>query len=259
MANTIQKAWQVLAWPIGILVILLLAFMVLQRAFDFRTQLVNDQPQNTFPVTAQGKVKAVPDTAVITLGVFTQGSDARRVQQESAEKINTIIEFAKSLGIPREDITTSQSGVQPQYNYERGTNTVTGYQSSETITVKVRGIDKDTTKAEQLTAGALENGANQIYGSQFVLDNPDDLQQEARRLAIAEAKQKAQVLAAEAGIKLGKVVNMSESGQGPVPPVPYYGEGRGGAAALDAKAVSPSVEPGQQEIVQSITLYFEIK
>jgi uncharacterized protein len=254
-------SWQVLLWPIGILVSILLVLIVWQRGFELKKAYTNDKPQNVLSISAEGKVKATPDTATVTLGVLAQGRDQRTVADDANKKINDITNFVKSLGIPKEDITTSQSSLQPQYDWQTGTQKIIGYQSSQTVTVKVRGVDKSSDTVNKLMAGVVENGANQVYGSQFTIDDPDALKQEARKLAIAKAKEKAQELADEAGIRLGKVVSISESGNGSNPPMPYYGEayGRGGAVMEDKAVAMPSVEVGTQEVVQSMTVTFEIK
>lgn len=240
---------------------ILLLLVVWQRGFDLKKAYTNDKPQNVLSISAEGKVKAIPDTATITLGVMAQGRDQKTVADDANKKINDITSFVKSLGIPKEDIATSQSSLQPQYDWQSSTQRISGYQSSQTVTVTVRGVDKNTDVVNRLMAGAVDNGANQVYGSQFSIDDPDSLRQEARKLAIAKAKEKAQELAREAGIKLGKVVSISEAGTSGDYPMPYYSEagGRGGVA-MDSKSVTPpSVEVGTQEIIQSMTVTFEIE
>ena len=259
--NSTNRSWQVLLWPIGLLVIVLLSLGVAQFAFELRRQYVDHKPQNVISVSGEGKVKAVPDTAIVTLGVLAQGKDQKLVADDAAKRINKITEFVKSLGVKKEDITTSQSSLNPQIDWQTGKQNIVGYQSQQTVTVKVRGVDKASEIAGKIVAGAVDNGANEVYGSQFIIDDSTALQQQARLEAIEKAKQKAAELAKAAGLRLGKVISISESGSG-YPPMPMYGtaEGRGGAVAMDSKVMTaPSIEPGSQEIVQTMTLTFELK
>lgn len=255
-----NKSWQVLLWPIGILISVLLIIMVLQQGYNFKRMYSGDRPQNTISVNAQGKVKATPDTAIVTLGVLAQGKDQKQVADEAARKINTITNFVKSLGVAKDDITTSQSSVNPQYDWQSGTQKITSYQSNQTITVKVRGVDTSSDVVDKILGGAVDNGANQVYGSQFTIDDPTALQQKARLDAIQKAKEKAKELAAAAGIKLGKVVSVEEGNAAGYPATPMYAEG-GVARSLSAdKAVTPpDVQVGSQDVTEDITLVFEVK
>jgi uncharacterized protein YggE len=121
-------------------------------------------------------------------------------------------------------------------------------------------VDKSQEQVEKVLDGAVNSGANEIQGVHFGFKDPDDLRQQARKLAIAKAKEKALELASEAGLKLGKVVSVSESGGYYPSPLPYaadaYGRGGGGVAE---KSVAPSIEPGIQYITQTMTVIFEVK
>jgi uncharacterized protein YggE len=216
------------------------------------------KPENTISVSAEGKVKAVPDIAEINLGVLSQGSNPTTAQDENSKKVNKIIDFIKSQGVSKDDIATSQFNVYPQQDYRGGAPVITGYQVNQTITIKVREVDKSTERLGKILAGITESGANQINGVNLSFDDPDNLRQEARKQAIDKAKQKAEELARVAGLKLGKVVNVSESG-GSYPPMPYYGDGYGGSGLAMEKSVSPNIEPGQQDITATMTVVFEVK
>lgn len=246
---------------LGILLIVFVALLIGERSYSFSKAVRGTKPDNTISVSATGKVKSVPDVAIISLGVTSQGATAKVVQDDAATKINKITEYVKSLGVAKEDVTTSQASVNPRYDYQNGQNKINGFESTQTVTVKVRGVDKSSDTANKILAGAVDNGANQIYGSQFTIDDPESLKQDARKDAIAKAKVKAQELAEAAGIKLGKVVSVQD-GEGYYPPMPLYATdavmGKGGAVA-ERSAVAPNIEPGSQEVVQTVTLVFEVK
>jgi uncharacterized protein YggE len=249
--------WAIVS-TLGVLLIVLVALLIGERAYSFTQAIKGKKPDNVMSVSGTGKVKAVPDTATISLGVIAQGATAKDAQNAAAEKINKITAFVKGLGVAKEDITTSQTGVNPRYDYQSGQNKIVGFDSNQTVTVKVRGVDKSSDNVGKILAGAVDNGANQVYGSQFTIDDPDSLKQDARKDAIAKAKAKAKELADAAGIKLGKVVSIQDGeGSSPVPPIMYADKamGMGGSA----EAIAPSVEPGSQEVTQTVTLVFEVR
>jgi uncharacterized protein YggE len=241
---------------------LLVLLLVVGKVNDLWKTFNGTRPDNVFSVSAEGKVKAVPDTAIVTLGVISQGKDAKEAQNQGVQKINQITEFVKSLGVAKEDITTTQSSINPRYSYQPdGQNNIIGYESYQNITIKVRKVNESSEIVGKLMSGAVEKGANNVQGSQFVIDDPDSLKQEARKLAIANAKVKAEELAKEAGITLGKVVSVSENGNGYMPMYAKdyamgMGEGIGGGGA---PVTLPNVEVGSQEVIQNITLTFQVK
>lgn len=245
---------------LGGLLIAFVALLIVQKANDLQTTFKNQKPANTMSVSAEGKVKAVPDLATITIGVLSQGSDAVDVKNQNNAKVNKVIDYVKKQGVPEKDIATSQYSFYPQQDWKDGTSRITGYQGNQDITVKVHGVDKSQDVINKISDGAVNAGANQINGVFFSFEDPNELQQKARKEAIAKAKEKAQELAKEAGLTLGKVVSVSES-SGYIPgPVPMYAEkamgvGMGGGAAN----VAPSIQPGSQDITESMTVVFEVK
>jgi len=246
---------------LGALLIAFVALLVVSKAKDLNDVLGNKNPDNTMSVSAEGKVKAVPDIATVNLGVLTQGGTPAKVQEENSKKINKIIDYVKSKGISKDDISTANFNIYPQYNYDNGRNEIIGYQLNQTITIKVRGINESTEMLGEILQGAVSEGANEINGVTMGFDDPDNLRQQARQIAIEKAKEKALELANTAGIKLGKVVSVSESGGGY--PTPYYadyayGIGGGGGVALE-KSASPNIEPGNQDVIETMTVVFEVK
>ncbi len=244
---------------LGILLIVFVGILILQKGNDFKNAISDKKPANTLTVSAEGKVAATPDLAIATVGVMSDGTSAKDVQSKNNEKVNKIIEYVKSQGVAKEDITTSQFYASPTYDYRNGTSEITGYQANQTVTIKIHDIDKSTDKLDTILGGVTDNGVNTFQGVNLTFEDPDNLRQEARKLAIAKAKVKAQELAQEAGLTLGKIVSVSESG-GYYSPMPYASDamamGRGGA---EMKAVAPNIEPGSQDITQTMTVVYEVK
>lgn len=261
MSGSTRWPWWIQA--AGILLAAFLAILIIGEVRDLSASISGKKPDNTIAVSAEGKSQVVPDIATVQLGVVTRSKTAKEAQTIATTSIDKITQFAKDLGIAREDITTTQASIYPSYNYRPdGVNEINEYESRQTVSIKVRGVDKSTENLTKLVGGAVDNGANEIYGTNFGVDDPDNARQAARLQAIEKAKQKAKELADAAGLKLGKVVSVSEgSSSGVTPPYPYYGEGMGGAmpVAQTKDASAPAYEPGSQEIIQSVTVIFEVK
>lgn len=243
---------------LGGLLIALVALLVVQKANDIKNTISNTMPANTISVSGEGKVSAVPDLATVTIGVLSQGTTAVDVKNQNNDKVNKVIAFIKKQGIADADIATSQFSFYPQQNYNNGTPKITGYQGNQSVTVKVSGLDKSQAVLEKILDGAVNNGSNEINGINLSVEKPTDLQNQARKLAIVDAKKKAQELASEAGLTLGKIVSLSESRGGYPGPIMYdraVTMGMGGAG----KSVAPDIQTGSQEVSETMTVVFEVK
>jgi uncharacterized protein YggE len=161
MENNIPK------WAVAGTAVLLMAFLALgslAKFQDLSDRYSGKNPANTMTVSAEGKVKAVPDMATINLGVVTQGASSSAVQDESSKKVNKIIEFVKQQGVSKDDISTSQFNIYPQYNYKDGKNDIVGYEARQTIVVQVKGVDKSTQVLAKILSDSTQAGANEISG-----------------------------------------------------------------------------------------------
>jgi uncharacterized protein YggE len=244
---------------VGILSAIVLALVATDRGNNLLQTFQNKNPKNTISITAEGKASAVPDIATISVGVLTSGDTADGVQNESSKKINKIIEFLKTKGVDKADINTTQFNIYPMQDYREGKTIITGYQANQTVTIKVRHLDQSTDQLSKILGGVTSAGANQINGVDLDFDDPDAFRQKAREQAIEKAKEKAQALAQAAGLKLGRVVSISESSGGSMP-IPYYDGAYGGIGGGGAeRSVSPNIEPGMQDIIASMTVIFEIR
>lgn len=223
---------------------------------------------NTINVSGTGDVYAVPDTAVFTATVQETAKDVATAQAAATKKGNAIIDYLKGAGVDAKDIQTTDYSVNPQYEYSQsvcpastngtpiycppGRQTLTGYQVSETLTVKVR----DTNKAGDLLAGVGSKGASQVSGLNFTIDDQDALEAQARGKAIDDAKTKAEALAKQLGVRIVRVVGFSENGNYPV----YYAKTMSaGMGASDAAAPSPEIATGQNKITSNVSVTYEIQ
>ena len=203
-------------------------------------------------VVGEGKVEVVPDQASLEAGILV--ANARTIeaaQQEIDEKNNAIVAALGELGIPAEDIKTSNYSVNPNQDYNPGASGgITGYNGNVTVTITINRLDL----VSQVTQAVTTAGANQVYNVNYTVENPEKFREEARNKAIENAKEQAQKMAASLGIRLGKVVNVVESSPGNGPIMPYER-----SMSLDSMggANAPVLQPGTQEITSVVTLYFE--
>lgn len=207
--------------------------------------------RDAITLTGKGEVTAKPDIARLSLGVVIDAKDVVRAQSENTSRMNSIIASLKKGGIDEKDMKTMNYSIYPQYDYTDGQQRLIGYQVSQNLEVKIRDLTKVGSVLE--LAGTL--GANQVYGIQFDIDDPDLLEAEARALAIDDAREKADVLAKQLGVKVIRVIGFSEDTGGYPIPYPAFGEARD----MALKEAAPQVEPGSQEVIKNVSVTFEIR
>lgn len=212
---------------------------------------ISTQKVDSFSVSGEGKADAIPDIAVVNAGVMVQGSSVKDVQTRLNTTINAVSEAVKKLDVDGKDIQTSNYSIYPNYDYSTGNQRITGYQASTSLVIKVRNIDDVNAVIDAATA----NGANNIGGVSFNVADKEKAENEAREIAVSQARKKAEDAASIAGFRLGKVVNYGESfGAYPGPIMPLYAKDM----AVRESAGATQVEPGSSEIKVTVTLTYEI-
>jgi uncharacterized protein YggE len=196
-------------------------------------------------VTGDATVAVAPDTAIIRIGVTSQGKDARAASEANAKQMTAVLNAIKANGIDARDIQTSRLSLQPQYDASKpGAARLTGFQVTNQVTVRIRDIGKLPTILDH----AIAAGANEMSGIEFVVSQQSQLLDQARGEAIADAHRKAVLYAQAAGAKVGRVVAITDEGASP-PPRPVM-------QALRAGAVP--VAPGEQTLRASVTVSYEL-
>lgn len=232
---------------------------VFQAGINFKN-LANWQRPNstndTITITGQGKVIAIPDVGMIDVTVQSRGQSVAQVQTESTTKMNAINEYLKSFGVEKKDLKTTNYNLNPIYSYnpKDGKQNFDGYELTQTLSVKIRALDK----AGDILGGVIDKGANNVSELRFTVDDSEALKAEARLKAIAQAKEKAQALAKAAGVKLGKVRAFNENSNNPTPYPTYYTRDMA-AGMMESKAIAPTVEAGSQEITVDVSISYEIE
>ena len=202
-------------------------------------------------VSAQAEASRVPDVASLSTGVVTQAADANAALAANAKQMNQVMAAIKAAGIAEKDIQTSGINVSPQYKYtDNQPPAITGYQASNTVSIKVREIGKLGEVLDALVA----SGANQVNGPSFEIDEPEAVYDEARRAALEKARQRAQMYAKSLDLKVRRIVSISEGG-GFQPPQPMMRMAK--AEAFDAAGASP-VSPGETTLTANLDVVFEL-
>lgn len=213
-------------------------------------------PARVIYVSAEGEVVAVPDVAEIYFSVVSEDDNATIIQKTNTDKVNKAIEFVKGEGVDAKDIKTSQYSLYPKYDYDRftGQSNIYAYELRQSVTVKIRDFDK----ISAIVSGLTSLGVNEIGQLQFEIDDPEVYLQQAREEAFMKAQEKAETMARQNDVRVGRVVTFSES-TGYTQPMYFKAMGMGGATAEDMGMPAPSIEPGSQEVKVTVNVTYEIK
>jgi len=245
-------------WMMGVATvvgIIFVAFLVAQTRNVWRTYAFigrSSETPHTIAISGEGRVTAIPDIATVSLGMQVEKKSVADAQRQNTETMNKLLSRLTALAIAKEDITTTEYSVYPQYDYDNGRQALRGYQVSQQVRIKIRDFEKITP-----VLGLIgELSLNQVGGLSFTIDDPEEFRQQARIKALEQAKKKAAALAQAAGVRLGRLVSFSESDSGMPTPYPVYAaRGMGGGADMAA----PEIAAGSQEVNVSVTVSYELE
>jgi uncharacterized protein YggE len=203
-------------------------------------------------VVGSGIVQAQPDTARITLGVDLTEPSLTQAQSEAAQRMDAVVARLKADGIAESDIRTVSYNVTPQYDQGNnpGQQVLRGYEVQNLVEVKTTNVPG----LGALIDDAVSAGASRIFGIAFEASDMEGLKSQARDQAMANAQGKAQQLAKDAGVTLGRVIAVNESDAGGVTPVQVAPR-----AAAPAAAVTTPIQPGQLQISTNVTVVYAIQ
>jgi len=244
----------------GVIVMLAFAYGALRIA-----SVAEPSFTRSFSVNGEGKITAIPDIAIFSFSVITNGdTNLSSLQEKNTAAANKAIAFVKKNGVETEDITTQGYSINPRYQYSNcgvqfsGDSNVcpppeiAGYSVSQTVQVKVRDFKNIGT----IMRGVVSAGANTVSGLSFDIDNRTKLENDTRTKAIAAAEERAKTIAKAGHFRIGKVISVSDAGISI--PMQYRTFGALNEGAMDAK-IAPMIEPGSQDISASISITYSIK
>ncbi|MEO6794926.1 MAG: SIMPL domain-containing protein [Mycobacterium sp.] len=201
-------------------------------------------------VVGSGEVQGVPDTLTTEAGIEFVASDVTSAMNQTSERQEAVIDALVDAGVNRKDISTTQVSLQPQYGNSEpsGASSITGYRAGNTIRVKVERDSASQVLAVMVRAGG---DATRINGVSYSIEDDSHLVRGARERAFNDAKDRAEQYAQLSGLRLGRVISISEVA-GETPPMPV------GMPMPRAMVAAPPVEPGQQTVSFSVTAVWEL-
>jgi hypothetical protein len=208
----------------------------------------NRMSDRTITVSASGSVSAAPDRAVVNAGVMTEAATAREALTQNNLAMKKVIDGLKGLGIEARDIQTVAVNLQPRYGKARpdGSQLANGFQAHNQVRIVVRALDRLGDVLDQ----AVTLGANQTGGIGFEVGDAETLKDAARKVAIANARRRAETYAAASGVGVGQVLTIAETVQAPGP--------RGGHDfAVAARAVP--IEAGSVDLTVTVHVTWALR
>lgn len=200
-------------------------------------------------VHASGEASRTPDLATISAGVVTQAADAAGAMRANAQRMQHVMEALARAGISGRDVQTSGITLQPQYRYaDNQPPAITGFEASNTVSVKVR----EPARLGAVLDALIAQGANRIDGPSFGIDQPDAAYAEARQAAIRRALAQAETYADALGVKLRRIVSITEGGAASPRPVPML------RALAGSTAAAPPVAVGESALAVNVEVVFEL-
>ncbi|MCW3846681.1 SIMPL domain-containing protein [Sphingomonas sp. LB-2] len=197
-------------------------------------------------VSAEGRTTRVPDLAIVQAGVTTQAPTAGEAYAQANAKMARVIAALRAAGVAERDIQTSNISLSPQYrDRDNQPPVIFAYQASNSVTVRFRDISKAGTILDTL----VREGANTISGPNLTLAQPDAAMDEARVDAIGKARARAELYAKAAGLRVDRILTISEGGASPMPI----------AGIRMGFADKAEVMPGEQEVNVTVTVRFLLK
>ncbi len=211
----------------------------------------SDEEPSSVSVGGHGSVILEPDTASIVLGVDIIDTTLLAAQAQATEQMNAILKAVTDAGIAEKDVQTINYSVNlvRDFDDEGNPTRVIEYQVSNQVSIKVRDLDTLGT----LLDAVVKAGANNVYGISFFVDDPSEAASQARRLAVRDARAKADEMAAEVGMRIGRVLTMFESSA--PPPAPQVFDAR---AAGQAASEAVPVQTGTSEIAVDVQITYEL-
>jgi uncharacterized protein len=210
--------------------------------------------RSTVDVAGEGSYLVQPDVVKLNVGVDVKAPTVSEAQQKASDQMKAITDALKSKGIKPEDLVTAYYNLNPDYTYPTqpgGKPTLNGYNVSTAVAVVIR----DVNKTGEIIDAAGTAGATQIGSIQFTVSNTAEALKQARQLAIADAKVKAEQLAGAGNVKIGKIVNIVEYGNNIPNPIDAKGGARAAAPVAQAATV---IEQGQFRVVVNVQVSYEI-
>jgi uncharacterized protein len=202
--------------------------------------------------TGEGVVKLAPDRAWVSIAAESRARSPRDAQRANADAMAAVLGKLKGAGLPADAIRTSGYDLQPEFDYANGKQTLRGYVARNTVEVRV----DDIARAGEILDLAVGSGATSISGIRFDLKDRASAERRALRLAVADARGRAEAAAAGGGLRVDRVLRIEEQRSVVEPPRPMMMM-RQSAAAMES--AQPPIAPGELEVRANVTLTMALR
>ena len=239
------------------LVVSLIYVVFFGPAQDYARSLISPRVIN---ISASDKVSVKPDIATLSFSVVTENVSVVAVQEDNNAKINDAISKIKALGVSDDDIKTVEYNLSPVYTQMSSYGVanfvpkIAKYSLTQTVSVKIRDFSKISPIFDIIASA----GINKIGNISFSIDDPEQAYAQAREKAFAKVQEKANNMSKLGGIKIGRVVNISDYSSNSSIYRESFG-GYGGDMVSAAPKIAADIQPGTQEVSVTVNVTYEIK
>jgi hypothetical protein len=253
---------------VGIVLLVILSLYYLAKTFTeikgYKYIGGGAAASNVMTFDGTGEITASPDLATVSLTIREEAKTMKEAQDKVTTKETAVLAFLDTSGIDKKDIKAESYNSYPKYDYgtpcygygmpcPQSAPKIVGYEVSEYISVKVH----DLTKAGDIVQGVGNVGISEINGPDFSIEKEDQLKEQARQMAIDEAKAKAKILARDLGVSLIRIVGFSENGNYPMPM--YARDTMMASGAVEKATPAPTLPTGENKITSNVTITYEIR
>jgi uncharacterized protein YggE len=228
-----------------------LIFVLLASAAAAMAQTPPAADASLVVTMGEGVVRRAPDRVWITISAESRARNPQDAQKATADAMSAVMQKLKGSGLPADAIRTTAYDLQPEFDYANGRQTLRGYVARNAIEVRL----DDVTNVGQTLELAVGSGATSVSGLRWDLRDRSGMEREALRLAVADARRRADAAASGAGVKVERIVRIEEHRASPVEPRPVMMAVRQEAAA----AGQPPITPGELEVKATVVLTAAIR
>lgn len=261
--NLKNNVWKAGLW-VGVILVIFLLVMSIKELKSIGYVGKDTSIMNAITVNGKGETISIPDVATFSFSVTETAKMVDEAQAKATTKINTALKALKDNGVKERDIKTIYYTINPHYDYvdgicvaggpcRPGQSTLSGYDVSQSIEVKIRDLKKSG--ALFATIGSLD--VQNVNGLIFSIDDIDAVKEKAQKLAIENAREKAESLAKQLGVHLVRITSFFD--QNDEPPIPTYGMMGEVMPMKTASASAPQIPAGEQKITSKVSITYEIR
>jgi len=225
-------------------------FLFVICLFTVLTYSQEVKPIPQINVSGEGKVKVVPDQVTILATVETKGTNAKEVKKQNDQQMEAVLKLVKSMNLAPADFKTKRVSLNPQYDYEKKKHT---YNATQTIEILL----KDLLKYDELMEGLVDQGINRIDNVTFQSSKLAQYQSDARKLAMKDAKMKAEDYVSVLGQKVGAAFTITDNSQ-TYYPQPVYAM-KSMSVESDNAAPKQTMAVGEIEIIANVSVSFKLE